>query len=297
MTCTPKLRATALALLTTLDAGLVRAGDDAQTRQLWDDAFRQKRTQGRPRPAAPAPAVAPARSRPTPSTANPLALADQLVGLTLWRLRPVRPEDEGSAAMVWASGDERLTAERVSAESGFAPGARVRLAIESGRNGFLYIIDRERYEDGSLGEPFLIFPRLQIRGGDNRVRAGRVIEVPDLADAPPYFTLRRSRPDHEGELISVLVADAPLAEVAPGHEAVRLGRAMVEAWERRWSVPVRRLEAKGAGGALYTRGEREAAGAAARLLTYEEPLPQTLFHVQAPPGQPLLLKLDLAVRP
>jgi hypothetical protein len=198
--------------------------------------------------------------------------------------------------MVWSTGDERLTAERVSGDAGFASGSRVRLAIESGRSGFLYLVDRERYADGSLGDPYLIFPRRQIRGGDNRVRAGRVIEIPDLSDSPPYFTLRRSREGHEGELLSVLVTDAPLPEASPGAEALRLPRATVDAWEKKWSVPVSRLEAKAAP-ALYTAAEREAGGTAARLLTYEEPLPQTLFRVKAPAGQPLLLSVDLAIRP
>lgn len=310
------LLAAAVTLASGLDAGPAGAADEVQTRQLWDDAFRQKRVQNaRPAGAAaaaepvPAPKAAtvvepapgprpPAPGRPatTPAAAQSPALADHLVGLTLWRLRPLRPEDEGSAAMVWASGDERLTAERVGAESGFAPGARVRLAIESGRSGYLYLIDRERYADGSLGDPFLVFPRRQIRGGDNSVRAGRVIEIPGLTDTPPYFTLRRSREGHEGELLSVLVTEAPLPEALPGPEAVRLPRATVEAWEKKWSAPVSRLEAKSAS-LLYTRAEREAGGVAARLLTYEEPLPQTLFHVKAPAGQPLLVRIDLAIRP
>ena len=76
------------------------------------------------------------------------------------------------------------------------------LSFESARAGFLYVIDREQYADGSASEPYLIFPTSRTRGGDNRVEAGRLIEVPDQADRPNYFSVRRSRPDQVAETLN-----------------------------------------------------------------------------------------------
>jgi hypothetical protein len=45
--------------------------------------------------------------------------------------------------------------------------------------GYLYVIDREQYEDGTLGEPVQIFPTTRTRGGDNSVKPGSLIEIQD----------------------------------------------------------------------------------------------------------------------
>ena len=52
---------------------------------------------------------------------------------------------------------------------------------------YLYVIDREQYADGTQGEPYLIFPTTRTRGGDNSVKAGRVMEIPSQDDNPPYL--------------------------------------------------------------------------------------------------------------
>jgi hypothetical protein len=92
----------------------------------------------------------------------------------------------------------------------------VRLSIEAARTGHLYVIDREQYADGSQGKPVLIFPTTKIRNGNNKVSAGRVIEIPDRADDPIYFNLERSRPDHVGELLTVIITPQPLAGLSIG---------------------------------------------------------------------------------
>jgi hypothetical protein len=44
------------------------------------------------------------------------------------------------------------TPQRIEADTPLKVGERVRLSIESPRTGYLYVIDREQYADGSYGE-------------------------------------------------------------------------------------------------------------------------------------------------
>jgi hypothetical protein len=96
------------------------------------------------------------------------------------------------------------------------------MSIEAARTGYLYVVDQELYADGSKGEPYLIFPTTRTRGGDNSVKVGRVIEIPAQEDAPFYFTLKRTRTDHVGEVVSVLVSPTPIQELTITDKAQRL---------------------------------------------------------------------------
>src|SRR5262249_18869758 len=137
---------------------------------------------------------------------------DGLVGLTLWRLRPSAPADEqGVRVLVYETRkDEQWTPERVSLETPLAEGQLVRLSIESARVGYLYVIDREQYRDGSVGDPFLIFPIQLVRNGNNAVEPGSLVEIPSWDGNPPYLKLKRSRPDHVGEVLTLLVTPEPI---------------------------------------------------------------------------------------
>ncbi len=271
------------------------SGSDEQTRQLWDDAFRKKRQE-----AGTAQATR-ARPAPSPGVGSPVKDAvstdDVLVGVTLWRLRPAAPSDRSSGAVLFPYGGEELVAERVEATTTFKPGDKVRIGIEAARPGYLYLIDREKYQDGTLGDPYLIFPRSRIRGGDNRVVAGRLVEVPDAADTPPFFTMRRNRPDQEGDVLTLLLTPEPVPDVPTGRNAAKLPRDQVEKWERAWRKPSQRLELPGGCGRLYLTTEASVdSDVSARLLTQEEPLPQTMYRLEAKAGEPILLTVIMGVR-
>ncbi len=279
------LSAWAVAVLGTASPGAPPPQEETKrekgTRQLWDEAF----VESRPRPSrARAPVPGPPRAPAPPG--------DAFVGVTLWRLRPAGAQDEARGVVVPAS-DQKWLPERSEVDVPLKEGQRVRLSIEVSRPGYLYVIDRERYADGRLGEPQLVFPTLRLRGGDNAVQAGRVIEVPDLRDSPPCFTLKRSRADHVGETLLLLVTQEPLAGITIGREAQALSRQQVEEWEKAWRVPHRKLETPGGAGRAYTPVEHAAGESATRLLTRDEPLPQTLYRVEGKGGQPVLVSVDL----
>ncbi|HVF56601.1 MAG TPA: DUF4384 domain-containing protein [Pyrinomonadaceae bacterium] len=224
----------------------------------------------------------------------------RVVGVTLWRLRPSAPGDEARMIVQEPSqiGPREWTPERVEAETPFASGERVRIGIESPRAGFLYVINRERYADGSSGEPKLIFPTTRTRDGNNHVRAGHVVEIPARSDSVPYFTMKPGRRDQVAEDLTVIVTDQPLVvngqtlDLVIGRQPLPLDDTTVREWELKWKREVGRLELVGGRGRAWTKAEQEAGGGT-RELTQEESLPQSIYYVSAKRGDPVLVKVSL----
>jgi hypothetical protein len=288
----------------------LQAQDDGE-RRLWDSEFLKKRQSGStPPPSTPATPAAPAppstsatssppRTPPVYKRTSPEAPAaerqpGEVLGVTIWRLRPSASSDAQDSRLLIQEDDKSPVAEwtpvRVEAQTTFTAGESVRLSIESPRSGYLYVIDREQYDDGGTSDPYLIFPTERIRSGDNSVAAGKVIELPDRS----AFRLKPLRPDYRGELLTMLVTKEPLREVTAGRSARRLDRAVVEEWERQWTTAADRFDMVGGAGKVYTGREKQA-GIEGRLLTQDDDLPQTLYHVSGKPGAPLLVSIPLRI--
>jgi hypothetical protein len=245
---------------------------DEATRKLWDTAFiipaANKPTASRRRPGG--------RYRvATPNVPIDNVAPDTVVGVTLWRLRPANRNDSGERLIVH---DDKSTTEwlpeRISSTTRLVQGDRLRISVEAVRAGYLYVIDREQYADGSLGEPYLIFPTTRTSGGDNEVSVGRLLEIPAQDDAPPFFTMRKSRPDHVAEVVSVLVTPEPLPGLQITDKALKLSDTQVASWEKMWGSGVGRLEMSTAG-QTWTKEEKESR---TRALTSTAPAPQLLFY-------------------
>jgi hypothetical protein len=249
--------------------------DEGQTRHLWDTAFIEPRKAGSSarKPAAKRYRIA------TPAIPVAGVAPDSVIGVTLWRLRPVRSTDRGERIVVH-EGPESIEwlPERISTGNRLVEGDRLRISIEAARTGYLYVIDREEYADGSLGDPILIFPTTRTRGGDNQVRVGRVIEIPDQEDRPPFFTLRRSRPNHVAENLTVVVSPAPIEGLQVTEKAQRLSNEQVAAWEKLWGGQAGRLEMENGAGKQWTSAEKNAGLDGTRALTEDDPGPQTIYY-------------------
>jgi hypothetical protein len=191
-----------------------------------------------------------------------------------------------------------LVPERVSSTSRLNAGDRVRLTLESPEHGYLYVIDRERYASGERGTPYLIFPTTRTRSGDNKVAGGKLIDIPAQGDRPNFFTLRRSRPDQVEEELTVLLTPEPLDGITIGENALALSNAQVAAWEKQWgSTKPDVFELTGGAGKTWTRAEQDAAAEGTRLLTQDDPPPQTVYRVAVKPGAPLAVEVRLRYRP
>jgi len=266
---------------------VVRAqqGNDA-TRKLWDTAYTsnsksstKRRTYRIATPKVPVNDVAP----------------DSVVGVTLWRLRPATARDSGERIIVLDDSDAKeYLPERISPETKLGQGDKLRISVEGARNGYLYVVDREQYADGTLGPPYLIFPTTRTLNGDNKVTVGMLTEIPAQVDSPPFFTVRKSRPDHVAEVLNVVVAPNPIEGITITDKAQQLTSEQVSAWEKQWNSGVGFLEMSQPGQA-WTKEERDAAGT--RALTPTAPAPQLLFYrTAALANQPMFVKLQLWYR-
>ena len=273
------------------------AGAQEDTRRLWDSAFVAKRepAKSKPRPAK-APEYRVATPTPPSAAAANTAAPGEFVGVTVWRLRRSQASDSGeSRLLIQETEKERTetvewTPQRVEADTPFAAGDRVRLSIESPRAGYLYVVDRELYADGTTSDPYLIFPTQRMRDGDNSVRAGKVIELPGRS----AFKLTPLRADYQGERLTILVTSEQLPGVSVPLDAERLDPAQVTRWETQWAAASERLELVGGAGQVYTGTEKNAA-AQGRLLTQADELPQTLYRVLSAPGAPVMISVPLKI--
>lgn len=269
--------------------------DEEATRKLWDTAFNPTRR----KTARPGGNAAGRNYRVATPRVPPAGVSgESVVGVTVWRLRPSREADEGERMIVHEGSDAAAwIPERVPGNAGLTEGDRVRLSVEAARTGYLYVIDREQYADGTLGEPYLIFPTTRTLGGDNQVRAGRLVDIPAQEDSPPFFTLKRSRADQVGEVLSVIVTPAPLDELQIGPQAQRLSAERVSRWEKSWGMQTGRMELSDGAGRVWTKEEKEAGASGAHLLKASAPGPQTLYYR---PGvksdEPLLINVRLQYR-
>lgn len=298
LVCAIRLRAVVLCALALFSASFVLATQHEQdgetTRKLWDTAFSATKKSARPGRRSTRRIYRAATPRVSPVGVS----GDSVVGVTIWRLRPSRDTDEGERMLVHEGKNEAAwIPERVPANAGLSEGDRVRLSIEAARTGYLYVIDREQYSDGTLGEPYLIFPTTRTLGGNNRVQAGRLIDIPAQEDSPPFFTLKRSRADQVGELLTVIVTKAPLDELQVGAEAQRLSAERVAQWEKTWGGQAGRLELNDGAGRLWTREEKEAGASAEQFLKASAPNPQTLYYRPGVrPDAPFLIEVQLQYR-
>jgi len=261
----------------------------------------KKIEESRPASTAPTDSKQPRTYRSTTSTASSsdirksASASEAVIGVTLWRLRPAQSADNQGARILEHQGAKTpaWTAERIEADARINEGERVRVSIESPSTGYLYVIDREQYSDGSLGDAYLIFPTARTRGGNNAVVAGRVIEFPAQEDNPPYFTLTRSRAEQVSEVLIMIVAPQPLADLPVSSEPVKVASDKLALWEKDWGGRAEQFELEGGAGLPYTKAEKSAGGDGSRMLTQGDPLPQTILRLNTRPGSPVIVKVEL----
>jgi len=218
------------------------------------------------------------------------------VGVTFWRFRRSTATDKTKELVEDEDGSVEWTLERIEEGTPLAPGQRVRLSVESlTRTGYLYVIDREQYADGTLGEPVLIFPTQKTRDA-NYVKPGRLVYLPSPSGK---FRIKPSdgpKP-HVGELITVIVSPEPL--VGPeqlGSRSLKMPRQQVEAWEKQWGVTATRFEMTDGAGTIMTEKEQAAGTNAASELTQDDPSPQTVYRLAVKPENPILLSVPMKFR-
>jgi hypothetical protein len=224
------------------------------------------------------------------------------LGVTIWRLETETKAPAGGETTRQLVQDsvtgQPYAPVRVAADTTFKLGDKVRLSFESPSAGYLYVIDREIYADDKVGEPYQIFPTRSARGGDNRIDAGQVIDIPSQADRTPYFELKPI-PDSRnwrGELLTIIVSPFPLTDMGIIDKPSPISNALVKALEDKYLKEASEYEQQGTEGTGYTKPEKEAGGDGKRQLTQGDPYPQTVYRVKTRGKLPMVISLKLGVR-
>ncbi len=279
--------------------------EDDGTRRLWNKQFEAARAKAKnAKPTAKPPTTetkqqAAAKPETKPGAPSAEAVDGELIGITIWRLRAAAPGDDQSGArlLVKKSGaaPSQYQLERVEADTPFSEGQRVRISIETPREGssHIYVIDREVYADGKLGEPSLIFPARTTPPEGNVATGGKIISIPALGDPIPYFTLQRSSKNHVSERLTIIISPEPLPLDV---EQPNLDPSKLAQWEKQWGGPTERRESRSGAGQQWTKVEQEA-DQGERKLTQGDPLPQTIYRVKTKPGGHVMVNLPLVIAP
>jgi hypothetical protein len=199
------------------------------------------------------------------------------LGITIWRLRPARNSDGVTRALIREkSSSSGWVPERVEADTTFREGDRVRLSVESPTKGYLYVIDRDLFADGTAGRPMLIYPWV---GTDNELRAGKLVDIPSQDDDPSYFTARLTTPNQAGELLTFIVSPLPL-DLPISDKPLQISNVQMTEWEKLWVGSTERFELEGGVGEAWTLVEQQAATRKpGRQLTRDDPAPQTIYRI------------------
>jgi TIR domain len=230
------------------------------------------------------------------------ASGEPIVGITLWKMRQATTSDSATVRFRGLIHPEdpddnaEWIAERVSLESPIPAGQNVRLSIESARPGYLYVIDRDVYADGSSSLPSLVFPTFRLHGGDNRVQPGVTIEIPDAQDRPPALQLKKTRADQVSVLLTIIVAPQAIREIRTGRGRQQLTREQVAEWEKNWGTKTVHVENSASVGKAYTASEQASAQSDSHPLGPDDPLPMTLIKSTAGSGEPMLVSVSIKLQ-
>jgi hypothetical protein len=231
-----------------------------------------------------------------PGGKNPAGANENfMLGVTLWKLRKPLPGDPPFAryfVLPPPTGQE-TKADLVPVRlpwGDLRQDDKVFFTVESSRNGYLYVADRELHTDGSKGPPVLIFPAGRINGGGYAVFAGHSLEVPDRYTNPNYFQVRAGE-GYAGEELTFFVTPRQLPEIHPGQEPQPLLEATVAEWERQWISGVRPL-ASGAKPALPTLRESKALTSGEALASTDPP-PEAIYSARRTPQGSLAIHVNL----
>ncbi len=224
---------------------------------------------------------------------QPGATADNVaqLGITIWRLRLGVAGDSGRRALLREKNQSlSWVAERVESDAVFREGDHIRISVESPMTGYLYVVDRDLFVDGTTGAAMLIYPWSKI---DNALVPGRLIDIPAQDDDPSYFTARLTGARQIGELLTFIVTSTPLAlPISDKPSAISPGQ--MRNWERAWGGNSERFEMEGGAGKPWTPEEQQAAAKnGTSRLTRDDPGPQTIFRIATPNNKTWLVNVRL----
>jgi len=224
------------------------------------------------------------------------------LGFTIWRLKDL-PDAEKSKGLTET--DERTgtarRAERLDSNSPLAIGDKVRIGIESlTHKGYLYIIDREKYADGSYGPPMLIYPTLRYNNGNNLVSPGDVVFLPGPG-REITVTMNTGRKQAAEELMIIVSPTRLIPQSDLQMEQIKISADQTLKWIADWSAEEVQIDQVGTTGQAMsqqelTSGTEQSKGLTEHPLSQADPLPQTIFEMKIRKGKPMITTVTLPIR-
>jgi len=239
------------------------------------------------------------------------------VGVTLWRLRPAQKADpqnvrEPKRIVVRKKGrsEEKtmmMVPARAESETLFSDGDLLKFSVESPFEAYIYILDRERYTDGTMSDPYLVFPAREDIGINDKGFPGRLLFLPSVKDDEKFELKRlsdlnlteRENTEKTGEAFTVILSKQPIKELSPlekSDEVRRIDKLQFERWQTEWGGRVWKFERFGGVGKSITGDEKEAGATVSAMLTDGDPYPQTVYHVERKAEGILLFDILLRIR-
>ncbi len=223
------------------------------------------------------------------------------MGVTIWRLSPSQcPIPDCPLPKTSADSSKGLvdTATRVDDNVPLNNGERVRLGLESlAQSGYVYIIDREQFDDGSLGEGFLIFPTRKIDSGKNWAQPGQQIHLP-RAGGCFCVKSRNSQKVLVADVLTVVVSQTQLLSAEEiGNDAIAVPSSLISFLVRADKERTFRGLLNGGSGLAQTSQEQSAGAKGlvdtTPVLTQNDLPPQVLYQSLVPIGKPAVFNFSL----
>lgn len=242
------------------------------------------------------------------STDNSIVAEGVDVGVTFWRLREVRKIDdpavvEPTRIVKRVKGKpvelEKAIPERAHSEATWADGEKFRLSIEVPFECFIYIVNQERYIDGSLSEPYLVYPTKGDLARNAKARSGKLVYFPNQQDCFEIASLAESRRKKVAEVFAILLSPSMIEELPPLAEQEEKRRVEPALFERLLSdrhARIWKFENMATLGTSITRLEKKAGTGDNEVLTDHDPEPQSIYHVARKKGDSIVITVPIPIR-
>ncbi|GEM_PF-1791323 len=242
------------------------------------------------------------------ATEKPLAKGED-VGVTLWLLsESLKTDDkevqEKTRIAVRKNGREIekevvLTPRRASSGTLFEDGNIMRFSLETPFEGYVYIVNREKYGDHDYSEPYLIFPSKQDVGKSDKGSPDKTLFIPNDSG---YFELKKlaeNQKPKQAEVFHVIISKTPIQELPPleTDEPRKIDSALFEKWRTQWNTGTTEFEQKFGKGVSIKKAEKEASVAKRGRLKETDPLPQTVYHVGSTSPDALIFEVQIKIKP
>ncbi|MFY9227340.1 MAG: hypothetical protein WAQ98_32010 [Blastocatellia bacterium] len=287
---------------------------DEQDRKLrpreYAQELPQKYASNRPKVAK----TKPTNKKPTKyiiETANDSVIAQGTdVGFTFWRLRDSKKDDDVEVVEETRIAKKekgktietsvKFTPERAQSNTEFSNGDRLRFTVESPIKGYIYLINREQYEDGSYSAPYLIFPDKTNVGRNDQVSAGKLVFIPSETENLILFNISEENSQKKiAEEFTVLISPQPLKDLPPlavDEEFRKISLTEFEKWQKQWGGEVWKFEQESNIKTAISKVEKNASLTKKETLNQDDQLPQTVYHVAHKPTQPILFTVVVKIR-